>query len=42
LPATFNDILGLSADELAETLVEYFTLKKIDNWLEKNAIKLNK
>jgi very-short-patch-repair endonuclease len=40
LPAAFNDIPGLSADELAETLAEYFTIKKIENWLEKNAKKL--
>jgi len=40
LPATFNDIPGLSTNELAETLAEYFTIKKIENWLEKNVIKL--
>jgi very-short-patch-repair endonuclease len=40
LPVTFNDVPGLSVNELAETLAEYFTLKKIESWLEKNAKKL--
>ena len=40
LSVTFNDVPGLSVNELAETLAEYFTLKKIENWLEKNAKKL--
>jgi len=39
-PVSFNDVPGLSVNELAETLSEYFTLKKIENWLEKNAKKL--
>jgi very-short-patch-repair endonuclease len=42
LPVSFNDVPGLSVNELAETLSEYFTLKKIENWLEKNAKKLKK
>jgi len=40
-PVAFNDVPGLSANELAETLAEYFVLKKIENWLEKNVEKLN-
>jgi len=39
-PTTYNDIPGLFTPDLAETLAEYFTLKKIENWLEKNAKKL--
>jgi len=42
LPVSFNDVPGLSVNELAETLSEYFTLKKIENWLEKNVKKLKK
>jgi len=42
LPVSFNDVPGLSVNELAETLSEYFTLKKIENWLEKNIKKLKK
>ena len=38
-PVAFNDVPGLSINELAETLAEYFVLKKIENWLEKNAEK---
>ena len=40
-PTTFNDIPGVFVPNLAETLADYFTLKKIENWLEKNAKKLN-
>jgi len=40
-PTTFNDIPGAFVPNLAETLADYFTLKKIENWLEKNAKKLN-
>lgn len=40
LPVAFNDVPGLSVNELAETIAEYFTLKKIENWLEINAKKV--
>ena len=42
IPVAFNDVPGLSVNELAETLAEYFTLKKIENWLERNTKKLKK
>jgi len=42
MPVAFNDVPGLSVNELAETLAEYFTLKKIENWLERNTKKLKK
>ena len=41
-PTTFNDIPGVFVPNLAETLADYFTLKKIENWLEKNVKKLKK